>query len=112
LEGRKILHRASVGHFYSTLFFGDFKKIIEVENRTPEWVSPLAFLLFFVLLSTFFESYILKFEQPHLMIPSLLLVEGFLKIVNSMLCRSPQIELFFACIWKHVKYYFGDFFGE
>jgi hypothetical protein len=40
------------------------------------------------------------------------LVEGFLKIVNSMLCGSPQSELLSACIMKHVKYYFGGSFGE
>jgi hypothetical protein len=43
------------------------------------------------------------------MIPSSLLVEGFLKIMNSMLYGSPQSELHFACIRKHVKYYFCDF---
>jgi hypothetical protein len=46
------------------------------------------------------------------MIPSSLLMEGFLKIMNSMLCGSPQIELLSTCIRKHVKYYFGDFFDE
>jgi hypothetical protein len=46
------------------------------------------------------------------MIPSSLLVEGILKIVNLMLCGSPQIELLSACNRKHVKYYFGDFFDE
>jgi hypothetical protein len=83
-----------------------------VENSTSERVSHLVFLLFLVLLSTFYKSYILKFFKPHLMIPSPFLVEGFLKIVNLMLCGNLQSELLSACIMKHVKYYFCGFFGE
>jgi hypothetical protein len=56
LDGLEILGRSSRRHFYSILFWGDFLKIIKVENSTPERMSSLAFLLFLVLLSTFFKE--------------------------------------------------------
>jgi len=40
------------------------------------------------------------------------LFEGILKTFDFVWCGSPQSESLSACISKHVKDYFGGFFGE
>jgi len=40
------------------------------------------------------------------------MAKGIVKVIIFMWCRSPHSEPLFACILKHINYYFGGSFGE
>jgi len=61
---------------------------------------------FLVLFSTKKTNLDLKFGGDIPLLDLYVLSKVILKIINFMLCRSPQSELLSACIFKHVKHYY------